>query len=269
MSRDELGFAEAILLGLIQGVAEWLPVSSEGMVTLVHSLVFDSSLSDAVGFSLWLHLGTSLSAFAAFRGEVAVIVRDAVRSPMRPSPVVVFLVLGTAISMPIGFALVVGLDGFPQAAGAVGMAAVGALMTITGAGLLLRRAEAGRRMREDLGWLDAVLTAIAQGAAALPGLSRSGLTVSALLARGVDRTEALTLSFLLSIPASLGAGLYAALDTGAYASPESVVALLVAAVVGFATIKALMRVANRFDFGWFVLIVGIAIVVGGIVGIGF
>ena len=99
------------------------------------------------------------------------------------------------------------------------MAAVGILMLITGA-VLIKSKSSGTRTRDDVRWPDAILAGIAQGLAALPGLSRSGLTVSALLWRGVDRREALTLSFILSIPASLGAGLYAALSSGYYASPE-------------------------------------------------
>jgi len=79
--------------------------------------------------------------------------------------------------------------------------------------------------------LDAALTGIAQGLSTLPGLSRSGLTVSALLARQVDRREALVLSFLLSIPASLGAGLYSAYDGEIYTSGSAIVAVVVAVIM--------------------------------------
>ena len=110
--------------------------------------------------------------------------------------------------------------------------------------------------------LDAALTGIAQGLSTLPGLSRSGLTVSALLARQVDRREALVLSFLLSIPASLGAGLYSAYDGEIYTSGSAIVAVVVAAAVGFVTIRALMTVAERVNFGLFVVVVGLSIIGG-------
>ena len=75
---------EAALLGLIQGLAEWLPVSSEGVVTAVYSLVFGADLPDAVNFSLWLHLGTALSALAAFRSDVCrMLVARYSRAPRR------------------------------------------------------------------------------------------------------------------------------------------------------------------------------------------
>ena len=295
---------EAALLGLIQGLAEWLPVSSEGVVTAVYSLVFGADLPDAVNFSLWLHLGTVLSALAAFRSDVWDILRDIAStrfhtpltarhssvpdchshthnrhsresgnpevagSPNTPittrlSPATAYLILATLSSAPLGLLLLLGLFEFSEIVGAVAMAAVGILMLITGA-VLIKSKSSGTRTRDDVRWPDAILTGVAQGLAALPGLSRSGLTVSALLWRGVDRQEALALSFILSIPASLGAGLYAAITSGLYASPEALVALAIAALTGFATIRALMSLARRLNFGWFVLVLGVGIIAGAI-----
>ena len=258
-----MSFAEAALLGLIQGLAEWLPVSSEGVVTAVHSLAFGSTLTTAVNFSLWLHLGTAIAALAAFRGEAAELIRAAAGNPLRPTPLLAFLGIATLTSAPLGLLLLWGLPEFSDRIGAAAMAGVGVLMLITGAALLRRRA-GGTLTRHDVTWRDGALTGLAQGLAALPGLSRSGLTVSALLGRGVDRREALTLSFLLSIPASLVAGLYGAVQSGFYASPEALAALAVAAIAGFLTLKALMSVAQRVNFGWFVIIVGGGIIAGGL-----
>ena len=258
-----MSLAQAALLGLIQGVAEWLPVSSEGVVTAAHALAFGGKLTDAVAFSLWLHLGTMLSVLAALKTEAYDIVRSTLRRPRCPSPILTFLVIATLTSGPIGLLLLVGLEEFSQRIGAIAMVVIGIMMTVTGA-LLLQNPRAGLRTRNDLTWLDAVLTGVAQGIAALPGLSRSGLTMSALLSRGIDRREGLTISFLLSVPASLGAGVYAAIDTGAYASPEAVVALGVAAVSGFVTIRALLKLAERINFGWFAVIVGIVIISGAV-----
>ena len=252
---------EAALLGLIQGLAEWLPVSSEGVVTAVYSLAFGADLPDAVNFSLWLHIGTALAALAALRSDVWDVLRDIARRPTAPSPITSYLVIATVSSAPIGFLLLVGLFEFSERIGAAAMIAVGILMLATGL-ILLRSESQGTRTRAALRWPDAVLTGIAQGLAALPGLSRSGLTVSVLLWRGVDRREALTLSFLLSVPASLGAGLYAAISAGLYASPAALVALAVSALTGFVTIKALMSVARRLNFGWFVLLMAAGIIAG-------
>lgn len=275
--------AEAALLGLIQGLAEWLPVSSEGVVTAVYSLAFGADLTDAVNFSLWLHLGTALAALAALRADALAVLRDIAKlhsrnrrdaphrrhpgvafrdiANSRPAPMTAFLLLATLVSAPIGFLLLIGLFQFSERAGAAAMAAVGILMLATGL-ILLKSKSPGTRTRDALRWPDSLLTGIAQGLAALPGLSRSGLTVSVLLWSGVDRREALALSFLLSVPASAGAGLYAAMNAGLYASPEALVALAVSALTGFATIKALMAVARRLNFGWFVLLMAAGIIAG-------
>ena len=252
---------EAVALGLIQGCAEWLPVSSEGVLTAVQAILFGESLAESVNFSLWLHLGTALSALVAFRSDIRDALRDVVKNPASPSPMTSYLVIATIASAPLGFLLIAGLFEFSERLGAVSMAAVGALMLLTGA-LLLRSKPSGTRLRDDMRWPDAVLTGVAQGLAALPGLSRSGLTVSALLWRGADRREALTLSFLLSVPASAGAGLYAAISGGYFVSPEALVALVVSAITGFVTIRALMAVARRLEVGWFALIMGVSIIAG-------
>ena len=255
--------AEAALLGLIQGMAEWLPVSSEGVLTIVQYRAFGAPLSDAVEFSLWLHLGTMLSSLAAFRSDIWNVIREIAGRPASPSPMTAYFILATLSSAPLGFLLLVGLFEFSGIVGSVSMAAVGLLMLITGV-VLTKSKSSGTRTRDDVRWPDAILTGIAQGLAALPGLSRSGLTVSALLWRGVDRREALALSFILNIPASMGAGLYAAVSADYYASPEAAVALAVSALTGFVTIKALMSVARRLNFGWFVLVLGAGIIVGAI-----
>ena len=255
--------AEAALLGFVQGVAEWLPVSSEGVVAAIQTLAFGADAADAVAFSLWLHLGTALAALAALRKDAAEIARSAIRAPTRPTRAAAFLAVATLTSAPLGLALLSGLDGFSERLGGLAMALVGALMAVTGVLLLRGRRGGGERTREDVGALDAVLVGAAQGLAALPGLSRSGLTVSALLWRGVDRREALALSFLLSVPASVGAGLYAALDSGLRTSPAALLALAVSAAVGFVSVRALMGLARRVNFGWFALAAGAAIAAGG------
>lgn len=252
---------EAILLGFVQGVTEWLPVSSEGVITAVHAFAFDNPVADSVAFALWLHLGTVFSALVALRSEIFGVIGDTLRSPLRPTRMAVYLVAATLLSGVVGFPLLLGIDELSGSIGAAAMGVVGALMLVTG-GLQLRRKQGGTRTREDVTLMDAALTGIAQGFSALPGLSRSGLTVSALLARRVDRREALVLSFLLSIPASLGAGLYSAIDGEIYTSGSALLAVAVAAVVGFVTIRALINVAERVNFGMFVIIVGLSIIGG-------
>ena len=200
-----MSYAEAILLGVLQGLAEWLPVSSEGLVTSVYSLVMGHSLSEAVGVSLWLHIGTAFAALAAFRAKVRRLVGGLISSPLSLDPVSKFVVVATLVSGPIGLALLLGLEEFSSVASGLTMVVVGLLMLVT-AGVLYGGRRREVRESEETGWVDAALAGIVQGLAALPGLSRSGLTLAVLLGRGIDRRDAITLSFLMSIPVSVGAG---------------------------------------------------------------
>ena len=254
---------DSVLLGIVQGITEWLPVSSEGAVTAAGSFFLDLTTAEALSFALWLHLGTAIAATIVFREQLWGLAREAVSDPTHPSPLLAFLVVGTASSIVIGLPILLALDDISTAFGAAGMIVVGALMLITAAAQT-RRPHAGERTRDDLSMLDAVSTGIAQGLAALPGLSRSGLTVAVLLGRGVDRTEALAVSFLMSIPAGLGAALFAGLDSGSLRSAEGVVGAVVAMVTGLASIRLLLFVAHRVNFALFVLLAGVAIMAGGV-----
>jgi undecaprenyl-diphosphatase len=252
-----------LLLGLLQGLTEWLPISSEGVVTAVHSFFFDRSLGESIAFSLWLHLGTALSALIAFRKEVVGVVRDAVSHPRSPSPLLSYLFISTVVSGLVGLPLLIFIGEVSARFGAVAMGAVGIFMLITGC-LQLWGNVPGQRSREQLSPWDAIIAGIAQGVAVLPGVSRSGLTVSALLARRVDRREALVLSFLMSIPASLGAGIYSGIADGFFTAEGPLIAAGVACVVGLAVIRVLLSLAVRVNFGVFVIILGAAVIAGAV-----
>ena len=256
---------ESALLGLLQGLTEWLPISSQGVVTAASVFLFDRDAADAVALALWLHVGTSLAAVLAFRREVAGIAREILRDPMHPSPLLAFLAVGTVVSAVIGLPLLLLLDDLSGAAGAGAMGVVGVLMVVTGA-VQVRRPVTGTRDRTGLSLLDAVLTGAAQGLAALPGFSRSGLTVAVLLGRRVDRSEALVLSFLLGIPAGPAAALLAGLDSGVLWTAEGALGAAVAFVVGLATIKVLLAAARRVNFGIFVVVVGLVVIGGAVFG---
>ena len=250
-----------VLLGALQGLAEWLPVSSEGVVSALYSHLFDEALSDSVAYSLWLHVGTGVAAVIAFRREVYRIVHDGLKRPLSPSPLLTYLLVSTIVSGIVGVPLLIFLDEVSDRMGGLAMAVVGLLMLVTG-GLQLRKGESGERGRDQASTVDAVMAGLAQGFAALPGLSRSGLTVALLLARHIQRRDALVLSFLMSIPASFGAALYSVLDKGLSNSGGAVLAAVIACLVGIVTIKALLQVAERINFAVLVIAVGVLLVLG-------
>ena len=245
----------AVLLGVVQGVLEWLPVSSEGGVALALSLVTGESGGVSTRFALVLHVGTAVAAFAYYRGELFDIARDA--PDWRPSAAfdatnadLSFLGVATLTSGVVGIGVyLLFREVVSELAGGGFVAAVGALLVVTG--LVQRVAETyGLGEREWPDPLDAVLVGAMQGLALLPGVSRSGTTVSVLLLRGHDGEGALRLSFLLSIPASLGAGLLVVLGDGVPAvSPlAAVLALVASALVGYLTVGALVALVRRVAF---------------------
>ena len=245
----------AVLLGVVQGVLEWLPVSSEGGVALALSLVTGESGGVSTRFALVLHAGTAVAALAYYRGELFDIARDA--PDWRPRAAfdatnadLSFLGVATLTSGVVGIGVyLLFREVVSELAGGGFVAAVGALLVVTG--LVQRVAETyGLGEREWPDPLDAVHVGAMQGLALLPGVSRSGTTVSVLLLRGHDGEGALRLSFLLSIPASLGAGLLVVLGDGVPAvSPlAAVLALVASAVVGYLTVGALVALVRRVAF---------------------
>ena len=252
---------EALLLGLLQGVFEWLPVSSEGMIVLARSVLFEGEVADGIEYALWLHAGTAPAALVVFREDVTDILRDVLRKPLKPSPLTAFLLLSTLVSGAIGLPLLLFLGEVSDGLGSIAMAIVGVALLVTGA-LQVRRPGVGVRACSDLTWVDGLLAGVSQGLSVVPGLSRSGLTVATLLLRNLDRREALAVSFLMSVPASVGAAAYVWASGSFQVSGEALAAAAVAFVTGLVTIRALLAVAERVNFRAFLLAAGTAVIAG-------
>jgi len=255
---------ESLLLGIIQGITEWLPVSSEGMLVLAQMIISGDapSLIDAIRFALFLHLGTFFAALVYFRKEVVYLIRQLFsyqKAEEGTQALIRFYVIATVISGIVGFALVqliAGLEEQVTFTSTVVMLVVGVLLLVTAAAQLWRRGERVTRRDAEAKRGDALFLGLVQGCTILPGLSRSGLTVAALLVRRFRDEDALKMSFLLSLPAVLGGNI--ALNLGALAlTLETGIALLAAFLFGLATIHILLHIAHRISFGWFVLGFGI------------
>ena len=175
-----------------------------------------------------------------------------------------FLFVATLVSGLVGLPLLLSLSEISAIGGTAATGLIGCLMLVTGY-LQLRRSKADHQVRDNLTLADALLVGVAQGLAVIPGLSRSGMTVAVLILRQVDRKRALTLSFLLSIPASLAASLYVGVDSGLVFDAEAILAAGVAFVVGLLTIRGLLAAAARVNFGWFVVAVGAVMIAGSLV----
>ncbi|AFO56748.1 MULTISPECIES: undecaprenyl-diphosphate phosphatase [unclassified Natrinema] len=271
MTRAE--FIVAILAGIVQGIVEWLPVSSQGNLSLFLTLA-GTDPANAVQLALFLQVGTTLSATLYYRDDIATALRAVPGwrpgtaysgENAIPSYVVVASFMTGVVGIPL-YLTAVDLAG--RVSGGVFIALIGVLLVLTGLlQLVSESVSMGGRDAPTL--LDSILVGAVQGVAILPGISRSGTTTSALLFRSYDPPAAFRLSFLLSIPASLGAAALTVTEAGGLPgiSPgAALVALGVSSVVGYWTIDALMRVVDRVPF-WVVCfsLGGLAIVGGGVI----
>jgi undecaprenyl-diphosphatase len=270
-----------LLSGLLQGVLEWLPVSSQGAVALAASAL-GATPERALAYGLFVHAGTALSATVYFRRAFADVFADAPAwrpgSAWSRSATLTFLVVAT---ISTGVVAVLALRTIETAVtaptGGGFLAAVGGALVLTGlvlgagdraAGAGADAAEVGYGARDAPDAVDAVVVGLLQGLAVLPGVSRSGVTTGALLLRGHSPAGAFRLSFLLSVPAAVGAaaiGVAAAGGLPVVSPTAATLALVTAAVVGYATVDVLLRAARRLPFPAICVGLGSLAVVGGVV----
>ncbi|MFH1430256.1 MAG: undecaprenyl-diphosphate phosphatase [Candidatus Uhrbacteria bacterium] len=267
---------ESFIFGAVQGIAEWLPVSSEGLIVLLgmHG-PFAIRTEQLIPLALFLHLGTALAALVYFRRDVWELLATCFRwrrSSEEQRTFLSFLILATFVSGVIGVLLlrIVGTLVLDAPIGII-TGGIGVLLLVTGV-LQLRTSRGGQRDIADLRLADALWLGLAQGLAALPGLSRSGLTVAALLLRRVDGASAFRASFLLSIPIVILGNIVlgfretlADWSSMAMAPAALALAVLISFVFGLATIRALIACAQRVRFGKLVIGFGILMIVAAFV----
>ena len=252
----------SLLLGIIQGLAEFLPISSSGHLALAQHLL-GINTEVPTFFDVLLHLGTLLAVLVAYWGDVVEIVQEFFRGVgdvvhgTTPTPVpparrmILLIIVGT---LPL-FAILP-IHKKVQALGD-SMVFIGMALVVTGFLLfacdLVHR---GHKTERSATLLDALLVGVGQALATMPGISRSGMTISAGCFLGFERSFAVRFSFLLSIPAVLGANILSlkdALEAGVdwAAVPVYLAGVVASAVVGYACIRLLKLIAQKGRFGGF------------------
>ncbi len=252
---------KAIIIGVIQGITEWLPISSEGMTSLIMVNLFGSTLKEAVLLAIWVHAGTLLAAIVFFRKDLWDVLLNLVaylggsKRSREIGRLTWFLGVSTFLTALIGTPiLLLGLDRI-DIPGDFATFVIGLMLIITGVFQLLA-GKVGRSFK-DLKVADALTVGGVQGFSTLPGISRSGITVSTLLFLGYDAKEALRLSFLMSIPVVLGAEIGLVVLDKITFDMNTVAAAGASFLAGIATIKLFITVAERISFGYFCVVIGI------------
>lgn len=255
----------AIVLGLVQGVAEFLPISSSGHLSLLQYF-FGMEEPDAL-YNILLHFATLLAVCVVYRGDIIDMIVEFFRgaaalfsrpggrgrgNPPEARRLVLLLILGT---LPLF--LVLPIEDFVEELGASPVF-VSVMLLVTGCILFLSdRCGGGRKNGRTATVKDVLLVGLAQGAATIPGLSRSGTTISAGLALGFERNFAVRFSFLLSLPAVLGATLLKVVKVAGAGEidmnllPMYLTGMAVAGVVGYFSISLVKLLASKGKFGMF------------------
>ncbi|GHH83698.1 undecaprenyl-diphosphatase 1 [Streptomyces sulfonofaciens] len=271
-----ISIGQAVTLGAVEGVTEFLPVSSTGHLKIAEGLMHIPVENDAVvGFSAVIQVGAIAAVLVYFRGDIVRIagawLRGLVHGEERHHHDYRFAWWVICATIPI---VAVGLAAKPLIEGPLASLWVVAGSLVVGSGVMWAADQMGRHRRgeDDVTFKDAMLVGCSQILALLfPGFSRSGATMSTALVRDLDRVAATRLSFFLGIPALTGAGLYElkdALGTGVGAAPLAA-GTVVSFVVAYASIAWLLRFVAKHSFNAFVvyrIVVGVLLL--GLLGTG-
>jgi len=257
-------FLQSVLLGALQGVAEFLPVSSSGHLVVARAFMGVKDVPPL--FDVVLHVATLLVVIFVFRKTIlrllGVLGRFLARKGTpEDSPdlrLIGVVLLASVFTAVIGLAIsALEMESHPRA--------VSALFLVTAGLLLLTRIFKGNRDYSRIGIREGVVTGIAQGLGVFPGISRSGITITAALATGMDRSRAGEFSFILSLPAVAGALLLELKDFGELSSavPFTVLAagFLTAVMVGLASLYLLLRLirgGRLWLFSFYLIPLGLA-----------
>lgn len=266
---------QSILMGVVQGLSEFLPISSSAHLVFTSNfykvfkgLEIVQESNQEIFLDIMLHLGTLIAVLIFFRKDIWAIVKallDGLKNKNFDNPdfkIGLYIIIGTIVTVFIAYPLNEVAGGLVFRPDLVGL-----LLIFTGCLLLYSEYLAKKIVdKKDVNLKSSVMMAIAQGLAALPGFSRSGLTIATGLLSGMDRTSAARYSFLLSIPIILGASMLYPLikldikEVMTYNWLAISIGTIVSAVVGYLCIKYFMKFLSRFSlavFGYYCLLMGI------------
>lgn len=247
---------QVLILAIIQGITEWLPISSSGHLVVVQEYF---GLAPPVIFDVMLHVGTLLVVLVVFWKDLAEILKAVAQLDFvsKDGKLAIFIVVGNIPTALIGFIFRDIFKSFFSNPLAVGIA-------LLGTGCILYVSKYGENGKE-MSYLDALLIGIAQGIAIIPGVSRSGITIATGLLSKLRKETVFKFSFLLSVPAVIGA---AVTESSDISLPEidgstMILGVIVSMIIGYVALKLLQRLLfqKRFHlFAFYCWLLGTAIV---------
>jgi undecaprenyl-diphosphatase len=255
----------AIVLGVIQGLTEFLPVSSSGHLVLFQKIF--GIEEPALLFDTMLHVGTLVAVFAVLWKDIWAILKKIFQ------PLTAYLIIATIPTVIFALAFRAPIEKLFETGQFLGVCFLITSALLAAAELLSKRAAAGSgngggglKKPGEMNWLDALVIGIMQAVAIIPGVSRSGATLSGALSRGLNRDFAARFSFLLSIPAILGAAVFQLKDvvkSGETAAGDGIgmaamiAGTLSAAIVGFFAVRLMLKIVREKSLWGFAIYTGI------------
>lgn len=258
---------ESFILGAVQGIAEWLPISSEAMIILVKNNFFPDGMlfSEMINFAIFLHMGTVLAVSVYYREKVWLLLKQLFfykNLEKEQQQYIHFIIIATVISGILGLGLIKLVEKYElffQNEFVINI--IVAVFLIITAGLLYLSENKSRNLFVTLTNKRAFVTGLFQGLAAIPGISRSGSTVAGMGLLGIDKERALELSFILSIPIVLLANIILNHSEFSNFTINHFIALVSSFVFGYITIELLLRLVRKIRFSYFVGIFAVLLII--------
>ena len=266
---------EYIVIAILQGFTEWLPISSSGQTMIISMNIFGISAEEAFSLSIWLHLGTTLAVLLKFRTDFSKIINSLIPRGYKAGDIdirkrnwLIYATLGTGITaLPLYFIFrIIISEAFTAFQGDLITLIVCGLLIITGIILLKTRKTYGENtienVPENLIRKDSFISGLIQGFSILPGISRSGVTVSSILLEKYDQDDALRLSFLMSVPVVIASIIVDIIFSegsvfGIINPLLIIIVTLTSFLVGYLSIEFLLRIAQKISFGYFCILYGV------------
>ncbi len=252
---------EPIILGTIQGIFEWLPISSQGNLILVMVGIFGIGITVALKYSIFLHFGTFLAVLVYFRKDVIKILSHFKKYKpgfkKRKDGLISFLIISTFITGIVGYPLFKLVSNI-NIRGEIFIGLIGLALILTG---FLQKFSFHKKIKKqkDLNFKDSIILGVLQGLALIPGISRSGITLSGFLLKKYSPKQSLYLSFLMSIPVLFIGSVFIPLSEGfpQIEITSLILGLAFSFIFGILTIKILLSLAQKIKFWTFCVFIGV------------
>ena len=262
---------EYIIIAILQGLFEWLPISSSGQVMIVSVNFFGIPPEQAFSLSIWMHLGTTLAVLIKLRKDYIQIIKSILPkkfevdgNDIKKRNWLIYATIGTAITaIPLYFLFKLGFD---ATQGDMLTLVISGLLIITGIMLMTFRSKFGIKTIDTVSDRDIIrdssISGLIQGIAILPGISRSGFTVSTILFEKYDQDQSLKLSFLMSVPVALASiGMDIIFGEGSVFGIIDIFTILIITVVsfivGYLSMELLLKIARKINFSYFCILYGV------------